>query len=284
MKLFWNCHLYSDSFWGKYHNKNSKMWINDILGSVKFEEINDIEKVKLDEKLIIVDSEIYKKKTFYEKLFNRNKKIYLIHLGDEGGKINKNFYSNFLHVFRTFYLNSFANNSRITCIPIGYKTGTIKNSINLNERKYIWNFLGTIHGVSRYDLILKNKNIKPHYINITKKFGGQNSLGSDEYYDIMGNTVFSLVSHGYYHPETYRLYESLESGCIPIIENPHNFYDIFLPKNPLIKINLWKESSVIIEDLNLNNKKKLDLSYSIQDWWINYKTNLRNNIKKILDV
>ena len=99
---------------------------------------------------------------------------------------------------------------------------------------------------------IKNKNIKPNYINVTKKFGGKNSLDPREYYEIMGNTVFSLVSHGYYHPETYRLYESLESGCIPIIENPHNFFDIFLPKNPLIKINLWKESTVIIEDLNLN--------------------------------
>ena len=40
--------------------------------------------------------------------------------------------------------------------------------------------MGTIHGASRYDLILQNKNIKPNYINITKKFGGQNSLSADE--------------------------------------------------------------------------------------------------------
>ena len=50
-------------------------------------------------------------------------------------------------------------------------------------------------------------------------------------------------------PESYRLYETLEAGCVPIIENPHNFYDNFLPKNPLIKINLWKESSEIIKKL-----------------------------------
>ena len=284
MKLFWNCHLHSDSFWGKYHYQNSKMWINDILRNVKFEEVDDINQVKSDEKLIIIDSEIYKKKLFYEKVLNKNKKIYLIHLGDEGGKINKNFYSNFLHVFRTFYLNSFSNNSKVTCIPIGYKTGPIKNSISLNERKYVWNFLGTMHGASRYDLIMQNKNIKPNYINITKKFGGKNSLDPNEYYEIMGNTVFCLVSHGYFHPETYRLYESLESGCIPIIENPHNFFDIFLPNNPLIKINLWKDSRKIIEDLNINIKKKIDLSNSIQNWWINYKLNLRGEIKKKLNV
>tara|TARA_B100000965_G_scaffold403395_1_gene431370 strand:+ start:294 stop:1148 length:855 start_codon:yes stop_codon:yes gene_type:complete len=284
MKLFWNCHLYNDSFWGEYHYKNSKAWVDYIFGSINFEEVKDINQVKSDERLIIVDSEIFKKKLFYEKLLEKNKKIYLLHLGDEGGKVNKNFYSNFIHVFRTFYFNSFANNPRITFIPIGYKTGPVKNLINLNERKYIWNFLGTIHGASRYDLMFQNKNIKPNYINITKKFGGQNSLGPKEYYEVMGDTTFSLVSHGYYHPETYRLYESLESGCIPIIENPHNFFDTFLPKNPIIKINLWKESREIIEDLNSNDKKKLDLCNSIQEWWLNYKLSLKSEIKKILNV
>ena len=60
MKLFWNCHLYNDSFWGKYHYKNSNMWVNDIFGSVKFSEINGIDQVKPDEKLIIIDSEFVK--------------------------------------------------------------------------------------------------------------------------------------------------------------------------------------------------------------------------------
>ena len=60
MKLFWNCHLHSDSFWGEYHYKNSKMWVNDILKSVKFDEINDIDEAQSDEKLIIIDSEFVK--------------------------------------------------------------------------------------------------------------------------------------------------------------------------------------------------------------------------------
>ena len=100
----------------------------------------------------------------------------------------------------------------------------------------------------------------------------------------MGNTIFSLVSHGYYHPETYRLYESIESGCIPIIENPHNFFNLFLPNNPMIKINLWKDASEIIKKLKNDEKKKIELSYNIQNWWEEYKKNLRNKIKGILNV
>ena len=57
MKLFWNSHLYNNSFWGEYHYKNSKMWVNDILGSTKFEEINDINIAKSEDIVLIVDSD-----------------------------------------------------------------------------------------------------------------------------------------------------------------------------------------------------------------------------------
>ncbi len=284
MKLFWNSQNNNKSFWGEYHYKNSKKWVSDILSEIKFSEVKSLKEINEIEPLIIVDSEVQKKENFYKDFFKKFKNIYLIHLGDEGGKVDKSFYLSFNHVFRTFYLNSFSQIKNVTSIPIGYKTGSINSDIEINNRKYNWNFLGTIHGSSRYDLIFQNKNIEPHYINITKKFGGQNSLNADEYYKIMSNTKFVLVSHGYFHPETYRLYEALESGCIPIIENPHNFFDAFLPKNPIIKIKLWKEANKIINELNSDKTKILNLSISIQKWWNDYKSIVRKKIKEKINV
>ena len=100
----------------------------------------------------------------------------------------------------------------------------------------------------------------------------------------MGNTKFVLVSHGYFHPETYRLYEALESGCIPIIENPHSFFDTFLPNNPIIKIKLWKEANQIINELKNDKIKILNISKSIKKWWIEYKLLLRKKIKEKINV
>ena len=36
---------------------------------------------------------------------------------------------------------------------------------------------------------------------------------------ILVSTEFIPCPNGFFHPETYRLYEALESGCIPIVEN-----------------------------------------------------------------
>ena len=107
MKLFWNSQNNNKSFWGDYHYKNSKEWIFDILSEIKFSEIKGLNEVNEPEPLIIVDSEVQKKENFYKDFLKKYKNIYLIHLGDEGGKIDKSFYLSFKHVFRTFYLNSF---------------------------------------------------------------------------------------------------------------------------------------------------------------------------------
>ena len=112
MKLFWNTNNQSSSFWGDYHQKNSKTWIYELLENIEFVEIDDLSKIDSNEKIIIVDSELPNKQDFYLNTFKNFKNLYLIHLGDEGGiEYNEAFYLNFKHVFRTFHLNKFSNNS-----------------------------------------------------------------------------------------------------------------------------------------------------------------------------
>ena len=101
----------------------------------------------------------------------------------------------------------------------------------------------------------KHKNIKPNFINLTEDFSGKKSMDTEDYYKILNNSIFAPIPHGYFHPETYRLYEALEVGCIPIIENPFNFFDNFLTNNPLPSVNSWEESSTIIKEY-LQMKKK----------------------------
>ena len=285
MKLLWNTNKNINSFWGNYHFINSTSWIYTIIEQTKYEIIDHVNKIDEKDQLIIIDSQLSIKKELYEKLSKKCSSIYLIHLGDEGGTEDTNLVYNYCkHVWRTFGLPKYFNNDKITCIPIGYKSGPNFQNKEIMKRKFLWSFMGTIHGASRYDLIHQNQNLKPNFINKTSSFASGESLDSEKYYEILYDSIFIMVPHGYIHPESYRLYETLEAGCVPIIENPHNFYDNFLPKNPLIKINLWKESSEIIKKL-FNDKNKLkEKSDEINLWWKNYKKNLQSQFKSKINV
>ena len=272
-------------FWGNYHFKNSYPWILNLLSEIQIELINNLENLNINEDIIVVDNNIGGKESFYFDLSNKVKKIYLIHLGDEGGSEKRELvYSLCEHVWRTFCLSNFINKKNISCIPIGYKSSAPRKILKINERKYTWNFMGTTHGSSRYDLLNKHKDLKPHFTNLTAEFAGKNSLSTSEYYDIMNKSIFTLVPHGYFHPETYRLYESLECGSIPIVENPHNFFFFFLLNNPIPKINNWEEFFDLIKNLIKKKDELNNLSNKINSWWITYKELLKKEFLRINNV
>ena len=295
MKLLWNTNKNlpvgsnlgeeRTIFWGNYHFVNSYPWILNLLSKLEIEIINDTQNLDENESLIIVDHMISTKESFYFDLSNKVKKIFLIHLGDEGGAEKKDLvYSLCEHIWRTFSLPMFKNFKNVTSIPIGYKFDPIKDNINILKRNYKWSFLGTTHGSSRYDLLDKHKNIMPNFINLTEDFSGKKSMDTNDYYKILNNSIFAPIPHGYFHPETYRLYEALEAGCIPIIENPFQFFDNFLPNNPLLSVNSWEDSSTIIKKY-LENKKDIEiLRNKINDWWTQHKENLKETFLIIKNV
>ncbi len=74
--------------------------------------------------------------------------------------------------------------------------------------------------------------------------------------EILSQTEFIPCPNGFVHPETYRVYEALECGCIPIVENAYKYYDRLFPNNPFIKIDKWKEAKEIIDSWTKNQIDK----------------------------
>ena len=90
-------------------------------------------------------------------------------------------------------------------------------------------------------------------------------------------TEFMPCPNGFVHPETYRVYESLECGCIPIVENTYQYYDRLFPQNPFIKVNQWSDAKPIIKGWEKNQIKKKREECEI--WWNEYKDKIQNFIK-----
>ena len=100
--------------------------------------------------------------------------------------------------------------------------------------------------------------------------------------EILSDCDFLPCPNGVTHPETYRVYEALQCGCIPVVENSYKYYDFLFPNNPFIKINKWSEAKDIISNWNEETIKKKREECKL--WWSNYKLNLQNSILKIINL
>ena len=265
----------TDKGWGIYHKDNSDKWIFNILKRVQFKSIKNVAELENEDVLIIIDSSIEKKAELYSKLKLICSKIFLIHLGDETGAYDlTSTYNKFNFVWRTFCLHQFFNNKKVNCIPIGYKSGVCLK-VQEDTRKNKWAFIGTPHRSSRHDILFQYSDIKPSFCYKTKKFN-EKIINVDEMSKILSTTEFVPCPNGFFHPETYRLYEALECECIPIVENAFRYYDRLFPDNPFLKVDKWIDAKSIIKEWNAEQiKKKRE---ECKTWWKKYKIELQEDI------
>jgi len=290
IKLFWNTHnqkkpnldnnktrekQLENIAWGNYHKKNSDKWIYEILKKTKYEIIDSEINLKKQDTLIIIDSGVEEKIELYAKLNIICSKIFLFHLGDEAGiRDLSEIYKNCIFVWRTFCSSRYFNNNKVKCIPIGYKSGILNSQ--QNNRKYKWTFTGTPHKSSRHDLLFQFSSIEPYFCHKTEKFD-KNIISIDEMNKVLSSTEFIPCPNGFFHPETYRLYEALESGCIPIVENAYQYYDRLFPNNPFIKVDKWADAKPVIKDWRSDQIRKKREKCRI--WWNEEKNKIQDFIK-----
>ena len=99
--------------------------------------------------------------------------------------------------------------------------------------------------------------------------------------EVLSSTQFIPCPNGFFHPETYRLYEALQCGSIPIVENSYKYYDRLFPDNPFIKIDKWADAKTIIIDWNIDKIKSKQGECKI--WWSNYKKKLQESVKHTIE-
>jgi len=291
IKLFWNTHnqkkpnsedkeikekQVADYGWGQYHKKNSDKWIYEILKKVKYSIIESSNNIETGDILIIIDSSVEEKSELYNKLNLVCSKIFLFHLGDEFGiRDLSSIYNVCNYIWRPFCSNIYFKNDKVKCIPIGYKSGVL--NLKKSNREYKWAFTGTPHKSSRHDMLYQFSDIKPFFCHKTEKFN-KKIISVDKMNEILSSTEFIPCPNGFFHPETYRLYEALECGCIPIVENAYKYYDRVLPNNPFIKIDKWSEAKPPVKGWNneqINKKKK-----QCEIWWNEEKNKIQDYIKE----
>lgn len=247
---YWDQYFFEIAFKGYNHSEqitNQKEAIVIIPGAYQAGLINEInqELSKLSKCAVIITSD--EENNFpIEKLKHKNIRI--------------------LTTYPTFKMEN------ITWLPIGYPPQA--KLIKKNNTKTIdWSFAGQVNHESRELMVENVKDIPNGELHISSGFA--QGLGHKEYYELMEKSKIVLCPRGNISFDSFRLYEALEAGCIPIAEDIYFFNRMFnYPPFPLININgqlgeaKWGEAISIILN-NYETYKK-----EVNKWWKETKINL----------
>jgi hypothetical protein len=269
MKLIWHAdHLIEED------------WLRYIFGNVIDSEFVDLDMTCFVDNSVHVVSSLWAPLSAYTDYFKqcreRCKHLVLVHVSDEYFSGGYRLYQYFDLVVRWNH-TYLADSPGIVTVPLGYPNGTGHASIPADQRNYAWSFIGQIKS-SRIAMAAAFDGFTPQFLTRTDSLAQSNPkrLSKAEFDAVLAASVFAPCPMGNATIDTTRVYESLEFGCIPLVEiRPTlDYYTNLLGPHPMPTFRNWSDARRYAENLFNDKPALLRKQAEIVQWWTNYKSNM----------
>jgi GR25 family glycosyltransferase involved in LPS biosynthesis len=203
----------------------------------------------------------------------------ILHLSDEFEMDDISLYSHpyCKGVIRNYPRANVPDTSHLITIPLGYHHRcTMKKS--MEERKWVWSFHGT-DWFQRGEQLKAFLSYEPHSYHLQPEWNHSSGTPCAEYLEILGNSQFCPILKGN-HMETFRLYEALEAGTLPL-------FGPTISSSYLEWIKQYVDVSTIydwtsMESMTMSLEKKEQARIEIGRQWKIWKENIQKSCQMLL--
>lgn len=191
-----------------------------------------------------------------------------------------------LEIWTQYYSQAFKEGIK-TRLLLGPPSRLKDYKINLDlPRKYTWSFVGQVQNPFRQECVEALSQLSDGFLRVAEMFGGNGPSGMEyqEYLDIMCQSKYVICPSGSMSVDSFRLYEAIECGAIPITDmrcprekdmEGYNWWNDVYPKHKIMLIDSWKNLSMSWFDERYYESR---LKYN--EWWTTYKQEFE---KRLLD-
>jgi hypothetical protein len=101
-------------------------------------------------------------------------------------------------------------------------------------------------------------------------------LAIADYARLMSEAIFAPCPAGWENLDSFRLCESFEAGCIPIVEKrpAYDYFRYLMGANPALAVESWNETPALIQALMDNPEALEEKRVVCANWWGTYKASL----------
>lgn len=226
------------------------------------------------------------KRSFLEYIKSQ-KNLYLVHLSNESLMHDVSYYRYSSGVLRS-YFDPGIKFENVFTIPLGYQTGFKRNvtvSLESKANKWIWVFVGQLKS-DRLKMVNTLSNLKPNFLKPTDQFGGGGSgFTVNQMIDLYEDTNFVPCPSGNINPDTFRVMECLECGCIPVVVKFYriDYFKYIYGDHPFVVGENWEDAASQIADLMSDAEKLKQKRRDVALWYESYKRDLKLDVCRIIN-
>jgi hypothetical protein len=171
----------------------------------------------------------------------------------------------------------------IFTIPLGFQSGFLNNTGNDFDRDLTWCFAGQVKS-HRKRMIQTLTRITPHNVVLTHQWADPAGLSVENMAQLYRRSIFAPCPFGNRNPDSFRLMESLEQGCIPVVLYfiDHDYYRFVMGDHPFIIDRTWHGAARQMERLIADPQRLRAKQEYVSQWYREYKKNLALDIRDIM--
>jgi len=271
-------------------------WLKEVIGThgtdMDIHVVNYFEEFKTDKNSLVICSHAVNYRVCLDALRQNGKHYGVFLLSDE----NLAEQCEWLHdpgcVFciRNYVHPMYIQHPKVMTIGLGYKRHFQEFlTRSTEERQLLWSFAGTPHG-ERRDMFEIFKDLKPHQTHNCSGFGAADSLTTRGYAEMLENSKFALCPPGQDSMDSFRLYEALEAGCIPVTTArtprlpiyPSYWHGVMqsaeIYEIPFVIRDNWETGLYEVKEILYNDKYK-ETQEKCQAFWQKVKKNWQYKIR-----
>lgn len=262
-------------------------WLDSLLPNLPSLEPDAPEVDLADRTVIVIDNRMTElKRSFYRNAYQHGCRIILIHLSDEAFEDDYDTYRWCHRIFRNYHSPIFQEKRHVSCFALGFKSGFGMNEArpSVDARNYVWSFAGDAAKSSRREMLEEMRKVGGGREHLTSGFNSPDALGTGSYSELLRRSVFVPCPMGYVNMDSFRVYEALEAGCIPITERRpgFNYFSELFGAVPFPSVLHWAEAPTLIEHLQRHRLVE-ELQRECTRWWDRYKASLKSRIMASVD-
>lgn len=150
-----------------------------------------------------------------------------------------------------------------------------------NVRSFRWSFVGATKNDRRRIIRIFEK-VQPGFHFLSSGWMTDDGISSDYLAQIYTKSMAVVAPSGNVHPYTYRVFESLQFGSVPVVKKylGVDWNERVFGKHPFIAVHSWRAGARLIKampDKDLLNKAKL-----CSDWFASFETQLTDNFVQLV--
>lgn len=222
---------------------------------------------------------------YFRKYEDANIPFAAIHLSDEtlGDSVDFYKYINCQFVIRNYHHPVYSFMYNVITIGLGCKSGFYQELDprfvkNTEHRFYHWCFAGNIHDKARLEAIEMFQTIIPYQLHTTTDgFNSRNNLSVKEYAELLQSSKFALCPIGQGNIDSFRFYEALEAGAIPVVlantpyqVYPSSYWHAIFPMHqhfPFIMAKDWEDARRQMFAVLMRKEEYEDMQYVLGIFW-----------------